>query len=276
MALAVLHTSYFRETYPDEWAAVHDVFPPTHRGDSLDNLPSGSVVLPRYRAVPFGEELEREVLRRGSRLINTYAQHCAIDDIFMWSELLGDMTAPTYRVEDMEGVPEGKFVVKGQVSSLKNHGPAYVFADNKEQALAIVKVLQANPLTANQIPVIRPVQDYLRLGTSAQGLPVLNEHRVFVYRGLVLTTEFYWHGNGTLDIPVPELDEGFIMSVSDALNLVEHIADFMVLDVAQYTDGHWGVVEINDACHSGFSTPTTAREVYSGLVTQDLSRRNNG
>ncbi|SLH41960.1 ATP-grasp domain-containing protein [Mycobacteroides abscessus] len=261
-----LHSIYFAETYPEEWAAVRELFPEARRGDELTDLKPGTVVIPRYRATPFGAELEAEVTDRGSRLINTYAQHLAVDDIFTWTQLLGDMTAPSYRIEDMTAVPEGRFFVKGQVTSLKNHGPADVFASSKAEALALADRLLHHPLMTNQTPVIRPVQDYLRLGTSEQGLPVFHEQRVFTYQGDVLGAGFYWAGHREMNAP-PDLDDAFGVAVSTALNRLDGLADFLVLDMAQYVDGHWGVVELNDACHAGFPSSIPPAEVFGKLLS---------
>ncbi|MBN7333088.1 ATP-grasp domain-containing protein [Mycobacteroides abscessus] len=263
---SLLHSIYFEETYPDEWPAVRDFFPESRRSDDPAALEPGTIVIPRYRATPFGAELEAEITAHGSRLINTYAQHCVIDDIFAWSDLLGDMTAPSYRIEDMAAVPEGRFFVKGQVTSLKNHGPTEVFADNKASALALADKLLHHPLMTNQTPVIRPMQDYLRLGTSEQGLPVFHEQRVFTYRGQILGAGFYWSGHRGIGRP-PELDDTFFRAVDAAIARLNGMADFLVLDMAQYAhDGHWGVVELNDACHAGFPPALSPREVYGKLL----------
>ena len=56
MKFSFLHSTYFSDTYPDEWDAVQKHFP--LRSDGVDSLPSGTVVIPRYRAIPFGAELE--------------------------------------------------------------------------------------------------------------------------------------------------------------------------------------------------------------------------
>lgn len=263
---SLLHSVYFADTYPDEWPAVRDLFPESRRSDAPAGLEPGTVVIPRYRATPFGAELEAEITAHGSRLINTHAQHRAIGDIFTWSEMLGDMTAPSYRIEDLAAVPEGRFFVKGQVSSLKNHGPTEVFADSKASALALADKLLHHPLMTNQTPVIRPLQNYLQLGTSEQGLPVFHEQRVFAYRGEVLGAGFYWSGHRGIG-PPPALDDTFSRAVDVAIARLDGIADFLVLDMAQYAhDGRWGVVELNDASHAGFPPALSPLEVFGKLM----------
>ncbi|WP_157931619.1 ATP-grasp domain-containing protein [Mycobacteroides abscessus] len=265
-----LHTAYFADAYPEEWAAVRELFPSHRRGAELQALEPGTVVIPRYRATPFGVDLEREVVERGSRLINSFAQHLAIDDIFAWAALLGDLTAPTYRIEDMARVPDGRFFVKAQVSSLKNLGPQAVFADTKAEAVAMATELENHWLLGGQVPVIRPVQDYLRLGISEQGMPAFHEQRVFTYLGKVLGSGFYWSGHRGVGQP-PTLENAFWTAVDVALERLNGIADFLVLDMAQYVDGRWGVVELNDACHAGFPPAVSPSEVFRNLLAYQPS-----
>ncbi len=258
-----LHSTYFSDTYPDEWDAVQKHFP--IRSDDVDSLPSGTVVVPRYRAIPFGAELEAQVLANGSRLINSYAQHLAVDDIFDWTQRLGDLTAPSYRVEDMSGVTEGRFFVKGNVSSMKHRGVSSCYADSKDEALALAEKVTENPYLAGQIAVIRPLQDYMLLGSSEHGLPIWHEQRVFTYQGRILGYGMYWGYRDTLRQP-PPIDSGFFDTVNAALERLGGIADFLVLDMAQYMDGHWGVVELNDGSHSGFPSTVSPDEVFGNLV----------
>ncbi|ORB47181.1 hypothetical protein BST43_26270, partial [Mycobacteroides saopaulense] len=73
-----------------------------------------------------------------------------------------------------------------------------------------------------------------------------------------------------LTIPLgrpPELDDTFFRAVDAAIARLNGIADFLVLDMAQYAhDGHWGVVELNDACHAGFPPALSPREVFGTLL----------
>ncbi|SIL99132.1 Uncharacterised protein [Mycobacteroides abscessus subsp. abscessus] len=118
----------------------------------------------------------------------------------------------------------------------------------------------------NQSPVIRPMQDYLQLGTGEQGLPVFHEQRVFTYRGQILGTGFYWAGHRGIGQP-PQLDGTFFRAVDAAIARLDGLADFLVLDMAQYAhDGHWGVVELNDACHAGFPPALSPLEVFGKLL----------
>lgn len=113
--------------------------------------------------------------------------------------------------------------------------------------------------------VLREVQDYLRLGTTSRLLPVFHEHRVFVYRGNILSTSFYWESQSQIRARLAPLDKQFYDAVEEAINRIGHLANFMVIDMAQYTDGHWGVVELNDAVMSGIPS-IHPYEMYANLA----------
>lgn len=261
---AILHTGHYADAYPEEWSAVVRHFPAVNRSEHLEALAPGTIIIPRYRAEPFGLELEQAAAEMGSTLINTFAQHKAIDDIFTWTDRLGDLTAPAYRVEDMAHVPEGRFFVKGNVSSLKNHGPDAVYADDKDGALELARKVAEHPHLGGQTPVIRPLQDYRLLGVSEHRLPMWNEQRVFLYEGRILDHGAYWGNRDGAVVESP--DERFYRAVDTALERLDGIAPFLVLDMAQYSDGHWGVVELNDASHSGFPVTVSPDKVFGALA----------
>lgn len=266
--LSVLHSHYFADTYPDEWDALSQVFPSHHLSSELSDFPTGSVVLPRYRAIPFGDGLETEATALGMTLINTWKQHQALDNLLEWSSLLGDMTARTYTLEDFDTAPNGPYFVKGEVNSMKNRGPEKAFANNKSEALSLAKELSQDSWLDGQTIVLRELQDYLRLGaTKTHNLPVFHEQRVFIYRSEVLSVNFYWGTQYHLVSKVPQLGNEFYQAIDKALSRIGHLADFLVLDMAQYTDGHWGVVELNDACMSGIPS-TSTHELFGNLWNQ--------
>lgn len=258
----VLHSDYFGDTYPEEHAAMQQCLQPEQLIRDPHEVEAGDVVLPRYRSVPFGELLEDEVVQHGGRLINTAAQSSKVRDLYSWVNLLPNHTAPAYRIEDMDNVPEDRFFVKGQTSSLKYLGPSAVFAESKADAVEMAMGLRVHDWLSSEEPVIRPVQNYRLLGRTKTGLPMFNERRAFTYRGQLLSEGFYWTGQG------PELevapDQSLYHCIETVMDLVKHVADFLVIDFAQYEDGHWGVIELNDGCQAGFAGASEL-EVYSKL-----------
>src|SRR5271165_2729068 len=63
-----------------------------------------SLVIGRYSVLPFYKELEEDLAFAGSRLINSFHEHCFAAQMENWVSALGDLTPETwYRLED---VPE--------------------------------------------------------------------------------------------------------------------------------------------------------------------------
>lgn len=88
--------------------------------ETIFDIPQGSQVFTRYRSIPFGVELEKEVSAHGSKLINSYAQHRNIANLFNWIGLLDGLTAPAYDITMIPYLKEGEYFVKGETNSLKN------------------------------------------------------------------------------------------------------------------------------------------------------------
>lgn len=264
--IKVLVTEYFAQTYPSEWDAMIASFGKSRIVTQMSEVSVGDVVLPRYRTVPFGDLLESEAVQHGARLINSAAESSRIRDIYSWAGLLEGLTAPCYSLEDVDSMPQGAYFVKGQTSSLKNRGPQAVFAQSKEGAVDLARAILTDDWISHEKPVMRPMQDYLWLGTSERGLPVFHERRVFTYAGTVLAQMFYWDSQrNRLDVPVPLLSDAFYQTLVEAVDRVKDVAPFLVIDMAEYENGDWGVVELNDGCQSGI-VGNMDFEVYSALA----------
>jgi hypothetical protein len=250
--LKILLTDWFADTYPAEWTAMQAHFLPEQLITSLDQVTMGDVVLPRYRTVPFGDFLEAEVQARGAQLINTYEQSARVRNLFQWVDCFKGMTAPVFTEADVRELPEGRYFVKGECSSLKNRGPQFAFANSLAEVETLVEYLSNDSWMSRERLVIRPRRDYKRLGTSDGGLPIFHERRVFTYNGNVLLDGFYWESsrqNITEDIPV--LTDDYYTTRDTAVKIANTVAPFVVVDLAQFEDGTWEVIELNDGCQSG-------------------------
>lgn len=221
-------------------------------GSNLVEIPRGSLVVPRFRAIPFGAELEQEVLSAGSKLINSYREHRAIADLYSWVHLLEGLTAPAYSVEDLPRLPEGAYFVKGETNSKKADWFSSAFAPNRAKLIEVVGNLLKDQWIGTQKLAIRPFQQYRKIGEDVTGRPIFHERRAFYYRGELLSEAHYWNGD---DYGRPEpLDSAAYSEVQkDALLRVGHLAPLLVIDYAEYEDGSWGVVELNDGSMAGLS-----------------------
>ena len=87
----------------------------------LHHRPDGQVVIPRYSALPYYQELEYDMTSCGLSLINTYAQHRYVADLQNWYYDFEDLTPKTwFRASDVPSTEEGPFILKGATNSRKH------------------------------------------------------------------------------------------------------------------------------------------------------------
>lgn len=267
----LLYSKSYMRSQPDEFEAVVNAFGADNVSDLITDVPAGSVVVPRYRAIPFGEETERDISALGSKLVNTYRQHRNIADMFTWVHLLEGMTPPVYDVDDMPYLPEGEYFVKGETNSKKNSWFTSSYAPDKKTLPYIVSNLQSDHYVGSQRIAIRPFQRYRQLGNSVDNRPIFHERRVFVLDGQVLSQGFYWSSHvGEYGDTVDIVPGAFEFTVAGAISRVGHLARLIVIDFAEYEDGTWGVVELNDGSMSGLSEndPYTLWKNFVDIVSK--------
>lgn len=225
----------------------------------VSDIPAGSLVFPRFRSIPFGDLLEREIQAHGSVLVNSFREHRLVADSFSWVGLLDGsdglpaLTPRQYRLEDIPGLPEGEWFVKGETNSLKDLWLEACYAPTTKDLVRVTgRILQDN-ITGSQSIVVKPFQKYRQLTAGVTGQPVFHERRVFILDGQVMSEGFYWSSFvdeiGDIDYERARFEQ----AVTDAVGRVKHVARFIVIDFAEYEDGSWGVVELNDGCMSGLS-----------------------
>jgi len=228
------------------------------------DVQAGDLVIGRYSVLPFYRELERDVLRLGGKLINSYAQHQYLADLREWYQDLSDLTFPTwFRLED---VPKdgGPFVLKGATNSIKQKWSTHMFAATWAEAGNVYGRLCDDGFVGMQPIYIRQYVPLRSFGVAIGGHPVTHEFRFFVLDGQVLCGGYYWAGHVDLvgSLPAPSVvPDSFLQTV---LRRVGSKARFYVVDVAEKADGEWIVVELNDGQMSGLSciTPET---LYASL-----------
>lgn len=239
---------------PGELSVVKNIFSEPYTSDLIHNIPENSLVFPRFRSIPFGEELDREIQARGSRLINSYTDHRNIADLFNWVDLLGNLTPKAYTIEELPNIPEGKYFVKGETNSKKNRWFESSYASNKADLMNVIFNLQGDQYVGTQKLAIRPFQTYRKLGEAVDGRPIFHERRIFVLDGQIVSEGFYWSSfadeYGATEIIDKDL---YKKTLEEAIARVKHLARFIVIDLAEYPDGSWGVIELNDGCMSGIS-----------------------
>ncbi len=250
----------------DEELAVRRHFPVyTYRAE----VPAGSLVVGRYACLPFYNELEKDVELLGSRLVNTYREHCYVAQLDYYEDLR-DVTFPTwFRFEE---VPQSEranaFVVKGRTNSRKSEWFTKMYAPNFQAAVNMGADLATDGLIGTQGVVLRKYVPLETFETSVKGTPVTNEWRLFYFRGQRLAHGYYW-GNISDWAPVhaatAEFERtGLAFADAVAVRLVDKIP-FVVIDIARDTAGKWWVVELNDGCQSGLNGVIDPDVLYGAL-----------
>lgn len=251
-----------------------------------------NIVIPRFRAIPFGEELEEEVNIQGGELLNSYKMHRNIANIRNWVHLLrtdsieesfdetgkkikvsANLTAEVFGVNDIPYLPDNEYFVKGETNSKKNDWFNSAYANNVESLSHVVGNLSKDQYIGSQEIVIRPFQKFRQLGEAVDRRPVFNERRVFVLDGKVMSEAYYWSSfpewkdiSDASVAPNTLSGEEYQRALQEAIRVTKHLARFYVIDMAEVDSKQrqkdlaenpdafaWQVVELNDGCMSGIS-----------------------
>lgn len=213
-------------------------------------VPKNSLVVGRYSVLPFYQELENELKRNGSFLINSYKMHRYIADINNYYEDLKDFTPKTYK--EWFNIPEGQYVVKGVTNGRKHQWNTHMYAKDKASLQDVIKRVFDDSFISNQGVVVREYIPLKQFDEGINGLPITNEWRFFFYKNELLTHGYYWSS-------FPEVEEKATCN-QDMIDFAKNIAsivskkvNFFVVDVAEKADGGYVLIELNDGQMSGLS-----------------------
>lgn len=206
------------------------------------------LVVGRYSVLPFYKELEEDLRKQGSALINTYEQHKYIAD-FEYYEDIKDLTPETFfdvsKISDFDG----PFVVKGKTNSRKFDWDSLMYAGTKRRAVEIACELRKDSLMQYQDIIYRRYVPLKVLEEGIHGLPFSNEWRFFCLGDEIISYGFYW----TISEKVGTISEEAINLVKEVIRRVKGKTNFFVVDVAEKERGGWVVIELNDGQQSGTS-----------------------
>jgi hypothetical protein len=269
----------FDNEMQQEMEAIETYFPGSH-GSSMARVPPGEVVLPRFRALPFGRDLEAEFALKNCKLINTFGQHRFAADLGQWYEALRPdvwksdferLTPMSCRTDDELGrmLIEYPVIVKGETNSRRGLWKTHCFVPTEAELGQTIANLTADSMIGYQPLWMRefiPLHSYF---DDVVGMPVSEEYRVFYYDGVVLAKGFYW-GNHLEDIleaghPAPDPDEipgELLKTVGDK---IRHGIKFTAVDFARTAEGKWIVIEVNDGSMAG-CCGVDPMDLYAGLA----------
>ena len=219
-----------------------------------------TLVVGRYSVLPYYSELEKDLKRQGSQLINSFEQHKYIADFEYYADIK-DITPKTYFDTTIANLGEGPFVVKGKTNSKKFDWDNLMFAKDKQRALEIAHELSKDSLLHYQDIIIRDFVPLNVLEEGINGLPFSNEWRFFCYKEHILSYGFYW----SISEEIGVLAQEGIDLVKKVMKRVKGKVNFFVVDVAEKEDGSWIVIEMNDGQMSGLSD-NSPDVLYSNLA----------
>jgi hypothetical protein len=225
------------------------------------NTPFFHLVIPRYSALPYYDELERDIDNLGGVLINSLKQHNYIAN-FEWYDDLKDFTPRTWFDDDIYRADcDGPFVVKGRTNSKKFHWDRLMYADTKYRAVHVAGELMNDNLIGTQGIIYREYVPLKTYEVGLNGLPFSNEWRFFFYKEEMLSCGYYWSVAEKTDYIV---EPDCIEFAKNVAKIVASKVNFFVLDVAERKSGGWVLIEINDGSQSGLSE-NSADTLYSNL-----------
>ena len=223
------------------------------------------LVIARYSALPYYEELEKDINSIGAELVNSYKQHQYVSDLANWYLDLEELTPKTwFAPSDIPHDLQGSFVLKGATNSRKQLWKSHMFAATRANVMDVYVKLLDDSLIQHQGIYIREFAKFKNYGLDdVTGAPITKEFRCFFYKEKLLAKGFYWSQHYDTINPKPEDDipEEFLEEI--ALR-VDCGINFWVVDVAQSEDGKWMVVELNDGQMSGLSC-IGAEDLYKNL-----------
>lgn len=235
-------------------------------------VPPNSSVVARYSALPYYQELERELALNGSHLLNSYAQHKWIADLMDWGGPDGVLSRPGLTPmswPNWHRLPEGAYVVKGRTNSRKHQWATHMFAPTLADVPIIAGRLLDDQLIQDQGLIVRKYVPLRKLAEGLNGLPVTNEWRTFwlVVNGRpeLLATGYYWQASHPEVTASAQLCPTGMQVAYAASKIVGQYVNFFVLDVAEKENGGWMVVEVNDGQMSGLCG-CKATDLYSNLA----------
>jgi hypothetical protein len=218
--------------------------------DDLEKICENDLIIARYSAEPFYEDLEQAIIDKKAILVNSYAQHQYLSNIKFWYQDLIGFTPETWF--DWTDIPNncGQIVVKGNTYSKKHQWNELMFAENKNKALEVSKKLSKESLMKNQELCFRKFLSLKKYKILNSGLPITKEFRVFVIYDQIIATGFYWSEHLEQIPNSQEAPNNFLQSI---IRKIGNKANFYTIDVAQCEDNSWVVIELNEGQMSGLS-----------------------
>lgn len=215
----------------------------------------GTVIIPRYSALPYHRELEIDIKNRGGELINTTKQHTYIADFHYYKDVQEYTPKTWFDVRSIinDGYT-GPFVLKGKTNSRKYDWAKSMYAHNLHNLYMVDSELRNDAHIGAQEIIYRQYVPLVTYAVGINGIRYTNEWRFFCYRDKILSYGYYW------STAAEEIIHKKSCLTTEAIDFAKMLAtiisvktNFFVLDVAEKEAGGWTLIEVNDGTMSGLS-----------------------
>lgn len=192
-------------------------------------------------------------LEMGLRLVNSPDEHTRASELEYWYPLLADLT-PRTRVfdtlpeaDEIEASFEWPVFMKGSRQTSKHNPDLSVIQSRVHYELA-AQQYQNDPILHWQKPVIREFVPLMPVAGKVPGkVPASVEYRSFWWHGECVGWGRYWYQVAPYECADAQVELEIAQQAATRLKV-----PFLLVDFAKTADGHWIVIECNDAQESGY------------------------
>lgn len=230
--------------------------------------PSDIVVIPRLGAF---DDYERDYERfraEGIHLIHSPTQHFLCSELPNWYPALEDLTPHSrwYReVPTLEEVASSfgwPVFVKG-VRQTSRHRKALSILEGPEAFEQAMQIYREDPILRWQGIVCREYVPLRPVGKpTGDKIPPSFEFRTFWWKGTLVGCGRYWWEAEPYGMTDTDRAAAMVVAEEAARRIA---VPFLVVDIAQTHEGHWIVIECNDALESGYAG-TLPLGIWQGIL----------
>lgn len=219
-------------------------------------LPETLTAVARIGASENYAELYEQLSQEGIHLIHSPEQQLKCTELPNWYPLILDLTPKSIWFSEIPSLEqiEAEFTfpifVKGSRQTSK-HQKHLSIVDTPQAFATAMEAYRKDPILHWQKVVVR---EYINLrpiaGGQADKIPASYEFRTFWWKGHFVGAGQYWFQADSYHWMTKEEQE--------ALSIAREVASrldvpFLVVDIAQRSDGQWIVIECNDGQESGYA-----------------------
>ncbi|GAB4190861.1 MAG: hypothetical protein OHK0022_04060 [Roseiflexaceae bacterium] len=235
--------------------------------------PAQVTAIGRFGVADNYAELHGLLAADGIALVHTPEQHELAAELPRWYPLLADLTPRSLWFDEPPPAAEIErhfawpVFLKGSRQTSRHRAALSIIASAEQYERAAAEY-RAIPRMRRQALVCRELAALRRIpAPPSDTIPPAFEFRSFWWRGICVGAGPYWASTAHYTWTPRERQEALALAGEAARRLA---LPFLVVDVAQTQDGHWIVIEVNDAQESGYAgiSPVALWQAVISLETK--------